>query len=57
VIGEQEMLGISNLVDLKIEKERIPGVLQQLNRIEHVAQAVMAVPLAPEDELGPEWRP
>jgi len=45
------------LVDLKIEEKRIPMVLENLQRMEQVAQMVNAVELAPEDELGPEWRP
>ena len=57
MIGETELLGFMKVMDLKIEEKRIPTVLENLQRMEQVAQAVNAVELAPEDELGPEWRP
>ena len=57
MIGETELLGFMKVIDLKIEEKRIPTVLENLQRMEQVAQAVNAVELAPEDELGPEWRP
>ena len=57
MIGETELSGFMKVMDLKIEEKRIPAVLENLQRMEQVAQAVNAVELAPEDELGPEWRP
>ena len=57
MIGETELLGFMKVIDLKIEEKRIPTVLENLQRMEQVAQAVNAVELAPEDELGSEWRP
>ena len=57
MIGETELLGFMKVMDLKIEEKRIPTVLENLQRMEQVAQAVNAVELAPEDELGSEWRP
>ena len=57
MIGETELLGFMKVIDLKIEEKRIPTVLENLQRMEQVAQAVNAVELRPEDELGPEWKP
>jgi hypothetical protein len=57
VINREEMLGFMKLMDLNIEEKRIPTVLENLQRMEQVYQAVAAVELAPEDEIGPEWRP
>jgi hypothetical protein len=44
-------------VNLQIEEKRIPAVLENLRRIEQVAQAVNEIELGPADELGPEWKP
>ena len=57
MIGEEELSVLMKLADLKIEKRRIPAVLENLRRMEQVYQLVSAVALAPEDEVGPEWRP
>jgi Asp-tRNA(Asn)/Glu-tRNA(Gln) amidotransferase C subunit len=57
VIEKEEMSGLMKLVNLEIEDKRIPTVLENLQRMEQVFQAVAAVELAPEDEIGPEWRP
>jgi hypothetical protein len=57
VIGEKELLGLADFVGLEIPVQRTKAVLENLQRIEQVAQAVNGVALAPEDELGPEWRP
>ena len=53
----EELLGFAALVGLPVDEKRLPTVLENLQRMEQVAQAVNAVELAPEDELGPEWRP
>ncbi len=57
MIGEQELLGLSRLNALDVEPERQRAVLENLQRIAQVAAVVNAVDLAPEDEIGPEWRP
>jgi hypothetical protein len=57
VISKADLLGFMNAVNLKIEEKRIPAVLENLQRIELVAQAVNAVELGAEEEIGPEWRP
>lgn len=57
MISEEDLAGFMKVVDLKMEEKRIPAVLANLRRMAQVAQAVNAVELGPEDELGPEWRP
>jgi hypothetical protein len=57
VIGEAELLGLARLNGLELDDKRIPGVLENFRRMEQVAQVVDGIPLAPEDELGPEWKP
>jgi hypothetical protein len=57
VIRKEDALGFAGILGLPIEEQRIPSVLANLERMEQVAQVVNAVALAPEDELGPEWRP
>ena len=57
MIDREGLLGLMKLIDLKIEDQRIPVVLENLQRMEQVAGVVNAVELAPEDEIGPEWRP
>jgi len=57
VIGEEELLVLSRLSSLEISPERRKNVLENLQRMEQVAQVVNAVELGPQDELGPEWRP
>jgi hypothetical protein len=56
-VTKEDLLGFAALVGLPVDEHRIPLVLENLVRMEQVAQAVNAVELAPEDELGPEWRP
>jgi Asp-tRNA(Asn)/Glu-tRNA(Gln) amidotransferase C subunit len=57
VIGEEELPGLARLMALEIPEQRAKAVLANLQRIEQVAEAVNAVELGPEDEIGPEWRP
>jgi hypothetical protein len=57
VIGEAELAGLLKAVDLEIDRQRLPAVLANLQRIEQVAAQVTAIELGPEDEIGPEWRP
>ena len=57
MIRKEEVLVLSGMAGLPIEEKRLPAVLANLQRIEQVAMAVLTVPLAPEDEIGPEWRP
>lgn len=57
MIEEKELLGLSRLVALDIPEQRIKAVLENFRRIQQVAQVVNEIPLAAEDELGPEWRP
>jgi Asp-tRNA(Asn)/Glu-tRNA(Gln) amidotransferase C subunit len=57
VIGREDLLGLMKIVNLQIEEKRIPAVLENLQRIEQVAQVVNEIELGPADELGPEWKP
>jgi hypothetical protein len=57
VIEQEDLPGFMKVVNLKIEEKRIPAVLENLRRIEQIAQAVNEIALGPEDELGPEWKP
>ena len=57
MIGEEELLGLASLNGLELESKRIPNILDNLRRIEQLAQAVNDVELAAEDELAPVWRP
>jgi len=47
----------AKLSGLAVPPERVPAVLANLERLAQVAAVLEAVPLAPEDEIGPEWRP
>jgi hypothetical protein len=57
VISREDVLGFAAVVGLPIDERRIPLVVENLQRMEQVYQAVAAVELGPEDEIGPEWRP
>ena len=57
MIGKDELTGLARLLNLEIPEARVKLVLENLQRMEQVAQAVNSVELGPEDELGPEWRP
>ena len=57
MIEEKDVRSLSGLVALDIPEQRIKAVLENFRRIQQVAQVVNDIPLAPEDELGPEWRP
>jgi Asp-tRNA(Asn)/Glu-tRNA(Gln) amidotransferase C subunit len=57
VIEEKDVRSLSGLVALEIPEQRIKAVLENFRRIQQVAQVVNDISLAPEDELGPEWRP
>ena len=57
MIEEKDLRGLAGLVALNIPEQRIKAVLENFRRIQQVAQLVNDIPLAPEDELGPEWRP
>ena len=57
MIEAKDLPGLARLAALVIPEQRTQAVLENLQRMEQVAQAVNAVVLAPEDELGPEWRP
>ena len=57
MISEADLAGLMALCGLRIEDERLPAVLENLRRMAQVYQAVAAVELGPEDEIGPEWRP
>lgn len=57
MISPATVLEAARLAGLDVPPERIPAVLGNLERLAQVAGALEAVALAPEDELGPEWRP
>jgi Asp-tRNA(Asn)/Glu-tRNA(Gln) amidotransferase C subunit len=57
MIEAKDLPGLARLAALEIPEKRAKAVLENLQRMEQVAQVVNAVELGPEDELGPEWRP
>ncbi len=57
MIGREDLQGLMNAVNLPVEEKRIAAVLDNLQRMEQVAQVVNAVELAPADELAPVWKP
>lgn len=57
VITRETVLEAARLSGLVVPAERIPAVLGNLERLAQVAAVLEAVPLAPEDEIGPEWKP
>ena len=56
-ITRETVLEAARLSGLVVPPERVPAVLGNLERLAQVAAALAAVPLAPEDELGPDWKP
>jgi len=56
-IDEKYVLEAARQAGLEIDPARLPAVLGNLQRIALLAQPVLEVELAPEDELGPEWKP
>jgi hypothetical protein len=56
-LDQKYVLEAARLVGLGLDPARVPGVLANLQRISQVAQLVNDAALAPEDELGPAWRP
>ncbi len=57
MIGKEELSGFMKVVNLQIEEKRIPAVLENLQRIEQIAQVVNDIELGPADELAPVWKP
>ena len=57
MIDKEGLAGLAAAVGLPIDEARAPLVLENLQRMEQVYQAIAAVELGPEDEIGPEWRP
>jgi Asp-tRNA(Asn)/Glu-tRNA(Gln) amidotransferase C subunit len=53
----EELLCLSRLAGLEVTEGRAKPVLENLQRMAQVAQVVNSVELAPDDEIGPEWRP
>ncbi|MGQ0510144.1 MAG: AtzG-like protein [Betaproteobacteria bacterium] len=51
------LLGAAQLGGLEVPPERMPAVQGNLERLAQVAALLEAVALAPEDEIGPEWKP
>lgn len=56
-LTHETILEAARLSGLEVPPERVPAVLGNLERLAQVAGVLEAVALAPEDELGPEWRP
>lgn len=56
-VDEGYLREAARLVGLGLDPARVPAVLANLQRIAQVAALVNAVQLAPEDELGPVWKP
>ena len=56
-VDEKYVREAARLVGLGLDPARVPAVLANLRRITQVAELVNQVELAPEDELGPEWKP
>jgi Asp-tRNA(Asn)/Glu-tRNA(Gln) amidotransferase C subunit len=57
VIGEKELLCLAGLAALDIPESRKKAVLENLQRIEQIAQVVNDIELGPADELAPVWKP
>ena len=53
----ERLLELARAVALEIPEARAARVLENFQRIEQLAQSLDDVALAPEDELGPEWKP
>jgi hypothetical protein len=56
-IDEKYVLEAARQAGLPIEPARLPAVLGNLQFMARLAQPVLEVELAPEDELGPDWKP
>lgn len=56
-VTRDTILEAARLSGLVVPPERVPAVLGNLERLAQVAAALEAAALAPEDEIGPEWKP
>jgi len=56
-IDEAYVLAAAQAAGLEIPAGHAGAVAEALGRIAEVAAPVLVVPLAPEDELAPIWRP
>jgi len=45
------------LAGIEVPESRLPDVAAQLARVRAIVEPVLAVPLEPEDEQAPVWRP
>lgn len=48
---------LAGLLGLELTPEQLPGVVANLQRTAALAQTLAALPLDPEQEAGPIWRP
>ena len=56
-IDEAMVSRLAAFVGLSITPEQMSGVTANLRRTYELAQPLMALPLAPTEELAPVWRP
>ncbi|OAB55034.1 hypothetical protein AY599_15700 [Leptolyngbya valderiana BDU 20041] len=47
----------AKLLDLSISEEQMPGVVENFETLQQVAQAVMAFPLPEDIEISPKFEP
>ncbi len=57
IVDEDFVAAAAAAVDLPISAQHLAGVTGNLQRIAELAAPVLAVPLSPEDEAAPVWRP
>ena len=57
MVDEPYVAAAARALGLDIGPEGLPGVLENLLRIEALAQPVIGAALGPEDEAAPVWLP
>ena len=58
--GPVDAAAVAKLLDLaglRIPEARLPQIVLQLQRIQAIVAPVLGVPLEPQDEQAPVWRP
>ena len=56
-LDEKLVAGLAGLLGLRLTAEQLPGVTANLQRTAALAQSMAALPLDPEQEAAPIWRP
>jgi hypothetical protein len=57
MIDEAYVIAAAKANGLAIAPEHLPGVAANLQRIEAIAEPLMAIALGPSDEAAPVWMP